>query len=663
MRYHQSVVPVLLLVSGFVTAADFDDTVTENILVTGSRTPIDAAHVPASVTVIDRDAIEARQAQFVLDLLRQTPGIAVSRSGGPGAFTQLRVRGAEGNQVMVLLDGIELNDPANGDEIDLGSFSTADIERIEIVRGPQSALWGSDALAGVINIITSKGDPGTRATIALEGGSFGSSQQRASVSVRRDAYRIRAAVNRTDTRGINVSRFGDEDDAFRGLTVDVGGGLEVRDNLSLSFVLRNDDSSTQTDSGAITGLPSDTPGEADNERTYAGARADFWLLDPRWQHDIALNWTSTDNKNVDPAVFQQSRGSADRYELTYQTAVDYELAAPLNARHRTTFAVDYENVEFSQRGPVSLFGDPNQDRSLDNVGFVGEHRIVFDHGVSLSGSLRHDDNSDFRNVTTWRVVGVGALPVLETVINLSYGTGQKAPTFIERFGFASGGLFGPVFIGNSALKPERSRGWEAGLRQAFLDDRLSLTATWFRERLRDEINGFVVDPLGVTATAVNVDGTSRREGWELTGAADLPFGFTASVNYTYLDANEIDRATGLRKDEVRRPRHSGNLVIDWSSASGRAHANAFVNYAGTASDVVFLPPFFQQQRVTIDNYVTAGASARFHVNRVLELYGRVENAFDEHYEEVFGFSAPGLAAYAGIRFNFDIDLSAGTASP
>ena len=135
-------------------AEDGESAVTDHIIVTGSRTPIERNKLPASVTVIDRAAIEARQAYFVSDLLRQVPGIAVSRSGGAGAFTQVRVRGAEGNHVMILLDGIELNDPANGDEIDLGSFSTADIERIEIVRGPQSALWGSDALAGVINIIT-----------------------------------------------------------------------------------------------------------------------------------------------------------------------------------------------------------------------------------------------------------------------------------------------------------------------------------------------------------------------------------------------------------------------------------------------------------------------------------------------------------------------------
>src|SRR5690606_34956987 len=144
---------------------------------------------------------------------------------------------------------------------------------------------------------------------------------------------------------------------------------------------------------------------------------------------------------------------------------------------------DHEYQRFRQRGPISVFGDPNQERGMHSTGFVGEYRVDVGADLSLGGSVRHDQNSAFRDVTTYRGSASYRLPVLGTVASLAYGTGQKAPTFIERFGFSFGGLFGPTFIGNPALRPEESRGWEAGLTHAFAAERVRLSATWFSERL------------------------------------------------------------------------------------------------------------------------------------------------------------------------------------
>ncbi len=624
----------------------------ETIIVTGSRTPLARDRLPASVSVIDRAQIEARQASYVADLLRHVPGVAVSRAGGFGTFTQVRMRGAEGNQVMVLVDGIEANDPANGDELDLGSFSTANVERIEVVRGPQSALWGSDALAGVINIITRKGEAGWRSEIELEGGSFASNRQSASMSMVRDRGRLRAAFTRIDTGGTNVARFGDEDDAFHGRTLDLSGALRPREELELSFVLRSDDSTTQTDSGALTGIPVDTPGTADNDRSYLGTRAALALFEGHWLQRLEGNWTSNENDNVDPAVFQQSETAADRYELTYQSTVLFDWPALLDSAHRATFAVDVEHQAFRQRGPVTIFGDPNQDRSLDNTGWVGEYHVDFGDHVTLGGSVRHDDNSDFADATTWRASALWRIAPTASVLSVTYATGQKAPTFTERFGFASGGLFGPVFIGNAGLKPERARGWEVGLSQPFAGGRVRLDATWFSERLRDEINGFVTDATGTTATARNLDGTSRRQGVELALAAEPGWGLSTHATFTYLDATEIDRASGRRVDEARRPNHLASLALDWTGFDRRLRLSGFATYSGTFEDVVFLAPLFQQQRVSMDTYTVVGMSARWRVNRVLEVFGRAENLLDAHYEEVFGFRTPGLGGHLGLRFSF-----------
>jgi len=627
----------------------------DTIIVTGSRAPIEIGKAGASVTIIDRERIEARGVAFVSDLLREVPGVAVSRAGGPGKQTQVRVRGAEGNHVMVLIDGIEANDAAGNDEFDFSNLTTADIERIEIVRGPQSALWGSDALAGVINIITRKSETGFQSGLMLEGGSFATNQQRASAAFGGPDRRLRVAVGRLETGGINVARSGGENDGFRTLNLDLNGGVRALENLDLSFVMRNVDSRNETDSDALTGMPVDTPGLTDSNQTYLGTRAELSLLDGRWMQRTEANWSSTDIESQDTAVFLEGETSSDRYELTYQSTFAFTLEAPIVTAHRATFAIDHEYQRFEQRGPVTIFGDPNQTRGMHNTGFVGEYRLDIADDLSLGGSVRHDDNTDFRDITTYRGSATWRLPVTGSVLTLAYGTGQKAPTFLERFGFSTGGLFGPTFIGNAGLEPEKSKGWEAGIAHSFFADAVRISATWFSEDLRNEIFGFAVDPTGTTATAINQDGTSRRDGLELALAATLPRGFVANASYTYLDATELDRASGLRKDEIRRPNHQGSLGVDWRSDDRRWHLGAVATHSGAFEDTAFLPPLFSQTRLDMGSYTLLGMTGSYAVNRALEIFARVENALDDHYEELFGYSTAGIAGYAGIRLNFSPD--------
>ena len=628
------------------------DNILDTIIVTGSRTPVSIGELGASATVLDRAYIEKRQSALVADLLRGVPGFSVSRSGGVGRQTQLRVRGAEGNQVMVLIDGVEANDMAGNDEFDFGNLTTAEIDRIEIVRGPQSALWGSDALAGVINIITRKGDAGYDAQLTLDAGSFATTQQRAHFGYRGKSKRFRIGIGRIDTGGTNISRAGDEDDAFHSTNLSMSGAVAPRDDFELSFTARTLDNRTQTDSGAFTGLPVDTPGVTKSNQTYLGTQAQWTTLDGRWIHRANGNWTSTEIDSRDPAVFSEGSTSGDRYEASLQTTLSYELDFGLHTMHRSTLAVDHEYQRFKQRGPVTFFGDPNQNRGMHNTGYVGEHRIDFGGGFNLGASLRHDDNTSFRDITTYRVSGSWLVPFVGTTLTGAYGTGQKAPTFIERFGFSSGGAFGLTFVGNGDLEPEKSRGWEVGLSRGFADERLRMTAAWFNERLRKEINGFQVDSSGATATAVNLPGTSRRQGLEVSIVAAPGHNVDLTASYTYLDANEVDSVSGLRVDEVRRPNHQGSVSIDWTGYDDRLHLGLLLTHSGSFEDITFLPPSFQSQRVAMESFSLLNLSARFSLNRNFELFARVENALDDQYEEVFGFEAAGVAAYAGIRIKF-----------
>ena len=638
----------LIVFTPFATAQEPLDT----IVVSASRTPAALGQSGASVSVIERATIESHGGSFAADLLRQIPGLSVSNAGGYGKQTQVRLRGAEGNHVMVMIDGVEANDLGGNDEFEFGNLTTADIERIEVVRGPHSALWGSEALAGVINIITRGGEGPFAAELALEGGSFASNRIHAGAGGRGERHRVRVSVERVDTGGTNIARAGDEDDAYHALNLNANGALYVSDALTLSATARSSASENQVDSDFITGLPVDTPGLAETDQTYVGTHADLALFDKRWLQRIDLNWTSTANDNRDTAVFLESSTDTDRYEVTYQSTVHAMSERFLPARHRLTFALDHEHDRFVQRGPVTVFGDPNQRRTLDATGVVGEYHVSLPAAVALSASVRRDDNSDFRNATTWRGAASWALPGSGTAVSVAYGTGQKAPTFLERFGFSSGGLFGPTFIGNRALKPERSRGWEVNIGQGLWDERLRVQATWFSERLEDEIFGFAVDASGARATAVNQAGVSRRDGLEWAANAQLARHLTLTASYTYLDATELDRVTAAREDEVRRPRHQGAASLNWRDAAGRVQANIHLTHRGAQDDLAFLAPSFAQQRVRLAPFTVVGASLSYAFNPHLTAFARVDNAFDESYEEVLGFEQPGIAGFAGLRWRF-----------
>lgn len=645
----RSVLSTCLLLSSVPLAANAADA-GEVFLVTASRTPSAPGQAGASVTVITRDDIERRNPVFLTDLLREVPGFSISRAGGAGKVTQLRVRGAEANQVLVLIDGIEANDVSRDDAFDFAHLATDDIERVEIVRGPQSSLWGSDALAGVVNVITRRGDGAPRATATLEYGSFGTERVNATVDAgdeRRDAS---LSVSYLETGGINVSQRGNEEDGYRNGTVNTRLGWQAMPNLRLDFSGRLSDIRTATDGDLGLGVPSDTPGETDILQAYAQGKARLSTFDGRWLHQLAGSWSKMDNKDFDPAAFIDGRTVGHKHSIDYQTTVLGETSFVLPARHSLTFAFDYEQQRFRQRGPVTVFGDPNQDRDYQNLGYVGEYRVVLADATTLGASGRWDDYSVFADVGTYRAFVVHELPAYGTTLNAAYATGQKAPTFFERFGFSSGGLFAPTFIGNGALRPETSRGWEIGILQKLRDERVMIGATWFNERLKDEINGFVVDPVAFTATAINMAGRSRRKGLELTGSFAATEQVALRANYTWLDATQPNRANNGQIDEIRRPRNQVAASASWTSVDRRAVVDLHLSHTGEREDDTFLPPFFAPARVTLDPYTLVGVSARYRVAPSCTLLGRIENMLDDDYQEVFGFETEGVSAYLGVKF-------------
>jgi len=650
--------PVILLVIHAVLysqiAGAADPERVETVLVTASRTPVPVASTGSSVTVIEHAELEQRQATAISEILRNVPGFAVSRNGVMGSSTQIRVRGAEGNHVMVMIDGIEANDMAQGDEFAFAHLLAADVERIEIIRGPQSALWGSDALAGVINIITRRGAGPVTARGSFEAGSFATRNGSASLSGGTDRYHFNVGGSVLDAGGSNISRVGDEDDGYENATVSFSGGFDATEWLSLLVTGRHVDASNEWDEVDffVTGLPMDSDVESESVQDVAQVRLEVDPFAGRWTQHLIAAYAGTDNENY-AADVDTGSNEGKRWTFTWQTDYRLQTAQIVPADHTFTFAVEYEDEDFTQRGPASFFGDPNQDRDAQTTSVVGEYRLLAANGPALSAGVRHDDNSEFRDDTTWRVTASHLFAATGTRLRGGYGTGSKNPTFTERFGFFATSF--PPFIGNPDLTPERSKGWEVGLDQDWSAGRLSLGVTYFNERLSNEIVSFVFDPATVSFTSVNLEGTSHREGVEVTGAFKFSDALQLRANYTFLDATQPEVGGGQER-ELRRPRHTGGASLNYSFQGGRGNLN--VNFAHTGDQLdVFFPPFpLPQQTVTLDAFNLVAVAGSWAAHRNITLFARVENVLDDDYEEVYGFSGQGLAAFAGLRVSLPAAL-------
>lgn len=620
----------------------------DTITVTAYRTPQPLDRVGSAVTIVGSDGIELRQDAVAAEALRGVPGLAIARGGPVGAQTQVRMRGAEANQLLVLIDGVEANDLATDDSFSFEHLTTFDIERIEVVRGPQSALWGSDALAGVINVVTRRPEQPLETAGFLESGSFGLVNGGARVGLRGDDASLAASVSRLDVDGTNAARTGTEDDGYENTTGNLAAALRVLPSLALDFSLRHTDATTDYDAldfvdGVL--VPVDANDHTDVTQDYARAGARLDLLDGRWSHELHYGVTAVDTDTTAEdryaGGFDHSSTRGDKYGVYYQSTVRLPQRDPAAPADLLTVAVDHEREEFRQRVDSSDYGNPNQDQALETTGYAVEYVAFIGRDLSLSASARRDDNSDFGDVNTMRATASWNLPATRTRLHASFGNGQKSPTFFERFGYAP-----DTFVGNPNLDPETSRGWDAGVEQALLDGRLVADVTWFLTDLEDEINGYYCPPPDFLCTAVNEDTSSRRRGVETSVRAELGPAWSVSASYTYTDATEGDAR------EVRRPMHVASVDATGRWLNGRLAFNAGAYYTGQREDDAFLLDAPYVTRVTLGDYTLVNLALSYDVTRQVTVYGRLENALDEDYEDVYGFNTPGIGGFAGVRVRF-----------
>jgi len=610
----------------------------DQIIVVGARIPLTINQIGNSTTVITREQIEQRQARYVTDLLRSVPGFSVSHTGVIGSQTQVRVRGSEANHVLVLIDGVRANDPATGDEFRWEHLTTGNIERIEIIRGPQSALWGSDAIAAVVHVITHGDRRGSNLEAYVEGGSNDTINVGVSGRVSSTNWSLNGGIERVDTNGSNISRVGSEKDNSDVTTASLAAHFMATEVLTFDVQLRALDAYSQFDpvDFFVTGLPTDGDVATETDNLYASFGGALKTRGGQVTHHLNARYYESDNRNLTDDV-QNSSTASDRTTLAFQSDIDL-------GDNRLSLALEHERARFEQRGEIG-FGDPNQNQQMDVTSLVAEFQGLSHQRFTWLLSTRFDNNSDFDDAVNGRLSLAYRLSDT-TKLRGNIGTGQKNPTFTERFGFFPG-----QFIGNPDLEPERSVSYDIGLDRNFLDGALVLQVTLFQQDLRNEINGFVFDPNTFLFTAENMDGTSERSGVELGAQWNVNERFGLSAAYTYTDSTEQNFSDEDVR-ELRRPRHAGSLSANFRSNNERIQATLIADYGGTRDDI-FFPPFpAPPEIVNLESYWLLDLTVQYQLTPAFGIFAKGTNLLDQDYEQVYGYQTLGRAGYLGIRANF-----------
>ncbi len=610
-----------------------------DLVVTATRLETPERKVGSSLTVVTADELVRTGRTFVLDALEAVLGLSSVRNGGPGATASVSLRGANSEHTLFLLDGVELNDPINPSRsYDVSHLPLSQVERIEILRGPQGLLYGSDALGGVINIITRAARGRPRLTLASSADSLSSLSADVSVAGSGAKTDYAFALFHERTAGLSAassSYAGNaEKDGYRDLSLAARFGFAPRPSTSLTFTLRGLKARTELDN--FGGPGGDDPNSVQRYGSLL-VRGQYRGLsrNGRWERTVSLSWlgASRDNENpVDaahPAEWDEGLYRSGLIKLDWQNNLFLHPANTLTAGlelERETGRSEY--VSESAYGLVeSSF--PSARASSAGV-YLLDHWEVKDRFFVTAG-LRADRHSRAGTAVTFRVAPAYLIAATGTRLKATLGTGFKSPSLYQLFAPATS--FGPV--GNPLLQPERATGWDAGLEQRLAAGRVTVGLTWFENAFRNLVD------FDFTAGYVNI-GRARTKGLEVSAEARPGGGSLFSASYARLSARDTDAGTEL----LRRPRDKFSAEAGFR-LFGRFDLAARALWVGRRFDRDFSA--FPYETVALPGYLLLGAALSTSVGPRIDLFLRVDNILDARYETVWGYGAPGFTARTGFR--------------
>jgi vitamin B12 transporter len=602
----------------------------DTIVVTATRIPTPEIQVASSITVMTADDIAARQLKTLPDLLQQIPGINVVQSGGPGSQTSVFMRGTNSNHTKVLVDGIDVSDPTNPTgAFDFSQFLTQDIERVEVLRGPQSGLYGSDAIGGVINVITKSGSGPAQFNASAEGGSFDTFNQAMGVSGSLEQFHYAANVDHFHSGETPVTpsyvlapgerRIDDYDD---NVTASTKLGYDIMDGLDVGLVARYTSTHLRITGDDYVDFyplihPDSSQSENDARQIYTRASGHWVTFSGAFEQTLGAAYSNLKSSDLSPDD-PRSDLAGDRVKADWQgiirIATDEKLI--IGAEH--------------QRDEISL---PISASTTIDSGYA-ELQSGFGKSFFNSASVRYDDNDRFGGKATFRVAPTYLIEESGTKLKASIGSGFKAPTLDQLFqSFPSFDFFA-----NPNLRPESSLGWDAGFEQALGMQTVRFGVTYFHNIIKNLITD------NADFTSYTNIGRAVTDGVESFVAYQVLPTVGLRLDYTYTQAtDEI-----LHEELLRRPKHKADLNMGWQPTQ-RLSLNTTV--LGTSSWIDGNRDF-TIARLTAPGFVTVNLAGSFDLTQHFAVFARIDNLFNHHYEEPIGFLQPTLGAYAGINTKF-----------
>ena len=635
--FHRFVFIYLLLHVLFIPAFSFGESDTtssdvqilEPVVVSATKTPIPLHQVTSAVEVWTEEDLKRRQVKTVVEALRLTQGTAVFQRGGPGTAASVRIRGGKSEQTLVLIDGAIANSATSG-SFNFAHLTTDNIEKIEIVRGAQSTLWGADALGGVINITTKRGKGAPKAGAFFEYGSFNTLREGGHLSGSKGPFDFSLALSRWDTTGIsayNYRRGGAERDAYRNWQVSSRVGMALPCDGRLDFNFRWWKSSANIDFSSR-----DVIGYRNDSERFIFSGTHRQSLTDWWTHGLTLS--RSQDVLLDTLEPNEIRVLANRIESQHDFRLNQYVTLTAGYQFREQTGANDSDYGFSEKIISS------------HAGFGQMQLNLFDRFFATAG-VRHDSFNTFGDATTYRVTGGYLVKETNTKIRSSYATGFRAPTVND--------LFFPNY-GNPDVQPEESQSFDVGVDQTLFDDRVKISGGYFWNRYRDLIgiifNETICAPLSTYGSCAGNVASAKSQGWE--GAVNVvmvqeqPWVKRLELRGQYTMTLTRDLMTGTRL--ARWPVDQAGLSLYYQPVDS---LNMILDFRFVGSQFNN-PARAQDETQRVGSFEVVNLAVNYEISEQFQAYVRVDNLFDEEYEEVLNYGTPGRSVFGGIRANFDL---------
>ncbi len=607
----------------------------QEIIVSANKYETSLLNTANSVTVITADEIKSSQSNSVVDLLKKVSGLSVVEQGGPGKLTSVFMRGANSNFILVMIDNVEINDPSSANNaFDFSSLQVNDIDKIEIVRGPQSTLYGSEAMAGVINILTKNGKGSPSFNLKGEGGSNNFYHGNISANGNISGLKFFGNFSRIKTDGISSIKGNNfEKDGFNENSGFLKLGYNFHERIDLNISYRFTKSKTDLDQSYSGGDDPNFNSIFESHLFNGIIKSSFF--ENKWESSLQASYYKNINTAIDKV--DNLRPSTSSYSFYDGRRIFFNWQNDLKIFKNNILTLGFDSKKdqassvYNSESELGPFNSEFPQKIITTNGIYIQDLITLNN-FSATVGYRFDHNKKFGSISTFRIAPMYFIQTTSTKIKGTFGTGFKAPSLFN--------LFAPYY-GNENLQPEQSKGWDFGFEQFLFNNKISFGVTYFNTNFTNMLG------YDENFKTININ-KAKSEGIETFLEIYNIHGFTINASYTFNNTNDISSDELKGQQLIRRPKNYFSTTIDYK-ASKLLNFGLSVTHSGKRFDNDFSS--YPTQKVTLESYTLVDIKTSYQIFEFLRLFGRIENLFDEQYENIIYYGTLGRAIYLGFDLN------------